>query len=208
MKLIKGCVIGIVMLALTAGCMPKRMPEEKGKRIPLSQVLTTTLKRYAGVNTLQTRLFVQLELKGEYYILRGILLYERPACLRLRLTHDLGGTVGEVIYNEGLLFLLLPTEEKIYQGWIEEGESQKAETLFLTMVYSDYAERAKGPTFPTRIYGQAEGMEVRFDMKLKDPQVDLPLPQGAFCPPTAGWEIHPLEDLKDLLHKMGAAGGP
>jgi hypothetical protein len=206
MKLIKRCVIGIVMLAVTAGCMPKRMPEEKGERISLSQLLTTTLRRYEGVNTLQSRLFVQLELKGEYYILRGILLYERPDHLRLRLTTNLGGTVGEVIYTEGLLFLLLPSEEKIYQGWIDEGESQKAKTLLLTMVYSDYAEM-EGRRFPTRIYGAGEGMEVWFDMKLKNPQVDLPLPQGAFCPPTAGWEIHPLEDLKSLLHKMEAAGG-
>jgi hypothetical protein len=207
MKLIKGCIIVICMLAVTAGCMPKRMPEEKGERIPLSQVLKTTLKRYEGINTLQSQLFVQLELRGEYYILRGILLYERPARLRLRLTTNLGGTVGEVIYTEGLLFLLLPTEGKIYQGWIEEESSQRSETLYLTMIYSNYAERAEGPTFPTRIYAQAEGMEVRFDMKLKNPQVDLPLPQGAFLPPTAGWEIHPLEDLKTLLHKMEAAGG-
>jgi hypothetical protein len=208
MKLIKGCVIAIILLAVTAGCMPKRMPEEKGERLPLSQVLTQTISRYEGVNTLQSRLFVQLELQGMYYVLQGILLYEKPNHLRLRLTTNLGGTVGELIYNEGHLFLLLPTEEKIYQGWIEEGSSQRSETLFLTMVYSGYAERAEGPTFPTRIYGQAEGMEVRFDMKLKDPQVDLPLPQGAFCPPTADWEIHPLEDLKHLLQRIEATRGP
>jgi hypothetical protein len=207
MKLIKGCVIGIVMLTVTAGCMPKRMPEEKGERIPLSQVLTQTIRRYEGINTLQSQLFVQLELRDEYHVLQGILLYERPSRLRLRLTTNLGGTVGEVIYNKGLLFILLPTEGKIYQGWIEEESPRGTETLFLTMVYSDYAETDRG-RFPTRIYGKAEGMEVRFDMKLKDPQVDLALPADAFFPPTAGWEIHPLEDLKHLLQRIEAAGGP
>jgi len=207
MKLIKGCGIVIIMLALTAGCMPKRIPEEKGERIPLSQVLTQTLRRYERINTLQSQLFVKLELRGEYYILRGILLYERPARLRLRLTHDLGGTVGEVIYNEGLLSILLPTEGKIYQGWIEEGGNPETETLFLTMVYDDYAETEAG-RFPTRIYGETEGMEVRFDMTLKEPQVDLMLPQGAFCPPTAGWELYPLEDLKHLLRGIKAGAGP
>ena len=203
MKLIKGFVIAIVMLALTAGCMPKRILEEKGERIPLSQVLTKTLKRYEGVNTLQARLFVKLDLRDEYYILQGILLYERPARVRLRLTTNFGGTVGEVIYNEGLLCILLPSKDKIYQGWIEEGEIPKSETLFLSIAYSDDVEIG-GLGFPTRISGEGEGMGIRFDVKLKDPQVDLPLPEGAFSPPTAGWEIHPLEDLKDLLQKIEA----
>jgi hypothetical protein len=206
MKLIKGFVIVIVMLALTVGCVPKRIPEEKGERIPLSQVLPYTLSRYEGINTLQSRLFVQLELRDEYYVLQGVLLYERPARLRLRLTTNFGGTVGEVIYNEGMIFILLPSEGKIYQGWIEEGENPKAETLFLIMAFSDDDE-TEGLGFPTRISGDGEGMGIRFDMKLKNPQVDLPLPERAFFPPLGGWEIHPLEDLKDLLNKIEAGAG-
>jgi hypothetical protein len=207
MKLIKYWIVIIVMLAVTAGCMPKRIPEEAGERIPLSQVLTTTLQRYEGVNTLQTPLFVQLELRGEYYALQGILLYEGPARLRLRLTHNLGGTVGEVIYDEGLLLLLFPTEGKIYQGRIEERPSQKAESFFLTMTYSDYQE-IEGRRLPTRISGRGAGGDIRFNLKLKKPRVDLPLPARAFYPATAGCEVHPLEDLKDLLHKIEAGAGP
>jgi hypothetical protein len=207
MKLIKRFVIVIVMLAVTAGCMPKRIPEGRGERIPLSQVLTQTLRRYEGINTLQARLFVKLELRDAYYVLQGVLLYERPARLRLRLTTNFGGTVGEVIYNEGLLCILLPSEGKIYQGWLEEGENPKAETLFLTMVYNDYTE-LEGRHFPTRISGEGEGMEIWFNIKLKDPQVDLPLAEDAFIPATAGWEIHPLEDLKLLLQVIKAGEGP
>ena len=204
MKLIKGFGIVIVMLALVAGCLPKRMPEEKGERIPLSQVFTQTLRRYEGINTLRSRLVVHLDLRDEYYILQGVLLYERPARLRLRLTTTFGGTVvGEVIYNEGLLCLLLPSQEKIFRGWIEEGENPQGETLFLTMTYIDTEERG----FPTRISGEGYGMGIRFDIKLKDPQVDLPLPQGAFALPPGGWEVHPLEDLKYLLHKIEAGAG-
>lgn len=203
MKLIKGFVIGMGMLALIAGCVPKKIPEEKGERIPLSQVLAQTLRRYEGINTLQSRLFVQLDLRDEYYVLQGVLLYEKPARLRLRLTTNFGGTVGEVIYNEGLIFILLPSEGKLYRGWIEEGENQKAETLFLIMAYSNDDE-TEGPGFPTRISGKGEGMEIRFNIKLKNPQVDLPLAENAFIPATVGWEIHPLEDLKDFLHKIEA----
>jgi hypothetical protein len=206
MKVIKEFVIVIVMLALTAGCAPKKIPEEKGERIPLSQVLTQTLKRYEGINTLQSRLFVQLDLRDEYYVLQGVLLYERPARLRLRLTTNFGGTVGEVIYNEGFLSLLFPSKGQIYQGWIEEGENPKGETLFLTMAYNDYMD-LEGQHFPTCISGKGEGMEIRFNIKLKDPQVDLPLAEDAFIPATVGWEVHPLEDLNDLLHKIEAGAG-
>jgi hypothetical protein len=206
MKLIKGFVIVAIMLALTAGCMPKKIPEEKGERIPLSQVLSHTLKRYEGINTLQSQLFVQLNLRDEYYVLQGILLYERPARLRLRLTTNFGGTVGEVIYNEGFVCILFPSKGQIYQGWIDEGENPKEETLFLIMAYSN-DDKTEGLGFPTRISGEGEGIGIRFDMKLKDPQVDLLLPEGAFIPPSGGWEIHPLEDLKDLLHKIETGAG-
>ena len=203
MKLIKRLGIVFVMLALATGCVPKRMPEGKGERMPISQVLTQTLMRYEGINTLQSRLFVHLDLRDEYYILQGVLLYERPARLRLRLTTNVGGTVGEVIYNEGLLLILFPSEETIFRGWLGEGENPQAEPLFLTMAYSD----REGRGFPTRISGEGEEMGIRFDMKLKDPQVDLPLPQEAFSLPPGGWEVHPLEDLKYLLHKIKAGAG-
>ena len=118
MKLIKGLVIGMVMLALTVGCVPKKIPEGKGERIPLSQVLPQTLRKYEGVNTLQSRLFVQLDLRDEYYVLQGVLLYERPARLRLRLSTNFGGTVGEVIYNEGFVFIILPSA--LPSSWLWE----------------------------------------------------------------------------------------
>ena len=198
MKLIKRLGIVFVMLALATGCVPKRMPEGKGERMPISQVLTQTLMRYEGINTLQSRLFVHLDLRDEYYILQGVLLYERPARLRLRLTTNVGGTVGEVIYDEGFLLILFPSEEKVFRGWLGEGENPQAEPLLLTMAYSD----REGRGFPTRISGEGEEMGIRFDIKLKDPQVDLPLPQEAFSLPPGGWEVHPLEDLKFLLHKI------
>ena len=206
MKLIKGFAIVAIMLALTVGCVPKKIPEEKGERIPLPQVLSHTLKRYEGINTLQSQLFVQLNLRDEYYVLQGLFLYERPARLRLRLTTNFGGTVGEVIYNEGFVCILFPSKEQIYQGWIDEGENPKGETLFLIMAYGN-DDKTEGWSFPTRISGKGEGMGIRFDMKLKDPQVDLSLPEGAFIPPSGEWEIHPLEDLKDLLHKIETGAG-
>jgi len=207
MKLIKGCILVIVVLAVTAGCAPKRVPEEKGESIPLSQVLTQTLKRYEGINTLQTQVSVKLDMWGDLYLLRGVFLYENPASLRLRLAASLGPTVGEVIYTEGLLAILVPSKGKIYQGWIGEGEHPALETILLTMVYADYSE-IEGRGFPTRIYGEGEGLGVRFDVKLKNPQVDIALPEGAFSPPTEGWEVHPLEELKDLLQGVEVGKGP
>jgi hypothetical protein len=198
MRFIKYGVLVLIVLALTAGCAVQRLPMEQGERIPLPQVLQQTLRHYEGIDTLQTPLFIQLELRDEYYVLRGILLYERPARLRLQLTSSLGNTVGEVIYNDGLLSILLPSKERIYQGRIEEEEGGRGDVLFLTMVYNDYKEIGDR-RFPTRIYGEGEEMGLRFNVKLKDPQVDCALPEGAFTPPAREWEVHPLSELKGLF---------
>jgi hypothetical protein len=189
----------VIMLAMIAACAPQRLPVEKGERIPISQILAHTLKQYEGINTLQTQLFIQLELRDEYYMLRGVLLYERPSRVRLQLSSSLGGTVGEVLYNEGLLSLLVPSKERVYQGRINEGEGREGYSLFLTMVYNDYKEIGGGRRLPTRIYGEGDEVAIRFNVRLKDPQVDCTLPEGAFSLPTGKWEVHPLSELKGLL---------
>ncbi len=198
MRFIQCGVLVLIVLTMTAGCAPRRLPLEKGERIPLPQVLQQTLSHYEGINTLQTQLFIQLEMRDEYYVLRGVLLYERPTRMRLQLRSSLGGTVGEVIYNEGLISILLPSKGRIYQGRIEEREGKGGDDLFLILVYNDYAEIG-GRRFPTRIYGEGEGMSLRFNVRLKDPQVDCVLPEGAFNPAVAGWELHPLSELKGLF---------
>ncbi len=206
MKFLRCCLISVIILAVVMGCVPKRVPEGEWEKIPLSQVLPVTLMRYQDVSSLQARLFVKLEIREEFYLLRGVLLYERPAHLRLRLASSLGGTVGEVIYSEGLLYILLPTEGKIYMGWLEQGTRRGEDTLFLKMSYQEYNETGTGG-FPTRIYGEVEDKGIRFELRLKEPQVDLPLPEGAFVPITAGWEVHPLADLKELLPRSGVEEG-
>jgi hypothetical protein len=198
MRFIRYGVIVLVLLAMTAGCAPQRLPLEKGEKVPLDQVLAQTLIQYKGINTLRAQLFIQLELRDEYYVLRGVLLYERPDRLRLQLTSSLGNTVGEVIYDQGLLSILLPSKERIYQGSLEGGEGRGGDALFVTMIYDDYAEIG-GTRFPTRICGEGEEVAIRFNVKLKAPQVDIALPEGAFTPPTAGWEVHPLSELKGLF---------
>jgi hypothetical protein len=201
MRFIQYVIIVFIVLAMIAGCAPQRLPLEKGERIPLSQLLEQTLRRYEGINTLQTQLFIQLELRDEYYVLRGVLLYEKPDRVRLQLTSSLGGTVGEVFYNEGLISILLPSKGRIYQGRIEEEDVKEGDALFLILVYNDYVETGD-KSFPTRIYGEGEKMAIRFNVKLKDPQVDCSLPDGVFNPPTSGWEKHPLSELKGLLARI------
>jgi hypothetical protein len=198
MRFIQYGIIVLIVLVMTAGCAPQRLPLEKGERIPLSRILAHTLRQYEGINTLQTPLFIQLELRDEYYVLRGVLLYERPARLRLQLSSSLGGTVGEVIYNEGLISILLPSKGRIYQGRIEEREGKEGDSLFLILVYNDYVEMG-GRHFPTRIYGEGEEIDLRLNVRLKDPEVDIALPEGAFSLPAGNWEVHPLSELKGLL---------
>lgn len=203
MKFVRNFLISLITIAVITGCMPKRLPEreEEEENVPLSQALVTALNRYRGVSSLRAQLFAKVEVREEFQLLRGVLLYERPAHLRLRLTTPIGGTVGEVIYSEGLISILLPTEGKMYRGLLKKEGPCTGDTLFLTMTFRDYQEIG-GRSFPTRIYGEVEGKRIRFDLKLKKPQVNLPLPERAFIPATAGWEILPLADLKGLLSRL------
>ncbi len=198
MRFIRYGIVVLIVFAMIAGCAPQRLPMEKGERIPISRILAHTLRQYEGIHTLQTQLFIQLELRDEYYVLRGVLLYEKPSRLRMQLSSSLGGTVGEVIYNEGFLSLLVPSKERIYQGRINEGEGQEGYTLFLTMSYGDYQEIG-GRRFPTRIYGEGEKIDLRINVRLKDPEVDCALPEGTFSPPAGNWKVYPLSELKGLL---------
>jgi hypothetical protein len=206
MKFIKSCFIYGIIIVELIGCVPKKLPEGDVEKIPLSLALTRVLKRYQGVHSLQAQIFAKVEVREEFHLLRGALLYERPAHLHLRLTSALGGTVGEVIYSKDFLSLLVPSEGKIYMGWIGKGDSQGGDTIFLTITYGDYQEMG-GERFPTHIYCEIEEKGVRFELRLKEPQVNLPLPEGAFVLTTAGWEICPLEDLKGLFFKPGSGEG-
>jgi hypothetical protein len=106
-----------------------------------------------------------------------------------------------MIYTDGLLTILVPSEEKLFQGRLEE-TWLKDEDLSLTMSFQDYLNAERGP-FPTYVYGEVEDQGFRFELKLMEPKVDVPLPAGAFIPRNLGWEEHPLADLKELLTRRG-----
>src|SRR4030042_3164181 len=98
---------------MVLGCAPKRMPEEKGEGVPLSQVLPVIATKYQGVRSLQAQITAKLEVQQELYLLHGILLYENPSSLRLQLAITPGPTAGEVIYTDGLLMILVPSAGKL-----------------------------------------------------------------------------------------------
>jgi hypothetical protein len=93
--------------------------------------------------------------------------------------------------------ILVPSAERIYQGRLQETMPEE-EVLSLVMSFQDYLDTEHG-RFPTRLYGETEDGVSRFELRLKEPKIDEPLPSGAFVPRTAGWEVHPLSDLKELL---------
>ena len=187
---------------MVLGCAPKRLPEGEEEKVPLSKALTETLRKYRGMTSLQAQLFLKLEVREEFHLLRGVLLYKRPGQLRLRLTSAFGGTVAEVVYNEGFLSILMPSKRTIYMGWTSESDPWGEDTFLLKMAYKDYADAAGG-RFPTRIYGEVEGEGISFELRLKEPRVNVALPQEVFSPTTAGWKIRPLADLKKLLSSPG-----
>jgi hypothetical protein len=199
-------VLSICALILGLGCAPKRIPMPEGEKIPLSQVLSVIAMKYQGVRSLRAQVTVKLEVQDESYLLQGFFLYENPASLRLQLATSLGPTIGEMIYTDGLLTILVPSEEKLFQGRLEETWLND-ENLFLTMSFQDYLDTEHGP-LPTCVYGEVEDAGFRFELRLKEPTIDVPLPAGAFIPRNLGWEEHPLADLKGLLQARSKEGRP
>jgi hypothetical protein len=201
MKSLRHVLIALTIFAMALGCAPKRMPEEAGEEVFLPQVVPLIITKYQGVRSLQAQVTVKLQVQDEFYLLHGLFLYENPASLRLQLAPNLGPTVGEMIYTDGLLTILVPSEERLYQGWLQDTGPEE-EALALTMSFQDYVDAEHG-RFPTRVFGETEGGELRFELRLKVPKVDAPVPAGAFVPHTLGWEQRPLADLKELLYYAG-----
>ena len=193
MKLRAYALIMVMLCAVVPGCAPQKMPQEGEETVPLAQVFAEITRQYQGVASLQAQASLKLEVQGEYYVLQGPFLYENPDSLRMRFAVSLGPTVGEIIYTNGLLQVLVPSEGKLYQGRLQEGSS-----LFLTMRFQDYQEATPG-RFPTSISGDLEAIGLRFELRMKEPRINLPLPPGAFAPGQTGWKIYPLADLKEFL---------
>jgi hypothetical protein len=198
MKLHAYMSILIILSAVIIGCAPRMMMQEGGEAVPLARVFAEITRRYQGVDTLQAWASLKLEVQGEYYALQGPFLYKNPGSLRMRFAAGLGPTMGEFIYTNGLLQVLVPSEEKLYQGMLPENSS-----LFLTMRFQDYQDAQSG-RFPRDISGNLEAIGLRFELRMKEPQVNLPLPPGAFDPGQTGWKVYPLADLeKFVADKMG-----
>lgn len=198
MTSLKYGLVTLSICAIALGCAPTRMPEQEGEKVPLSRVIPLITTQYQGVRSLQAQVTVKLEVQEEFYLLHGLFLYENPASLRLQLAANLGPTLGEVIYADGLLTILVPSEERLYQGWLQETGPEEG-TPSLAMSFQDYLDAEHG-RFPTRLYGEAEGAGLRFELRLREPKINVPVPAGAFIPRTVGWEIRPLADLKELLY--------
>jgi outer membrane lipoprotein-sorting protein len=198
MSSLKYALIILSICAMVLGCATKRMPEEKGEGVSLSQVLPVIATKYQGVRSLQAQVTAKLEVQQELYLMHGIILYENPSSLRLQLAMSLGPTAGEVIYTDGLLMILVPSEGTLYRGRLQETRDGE-EAVLLTVSFQDFQDTEHG-SVPLRIYGETRDGGLRFELRLKDIKVNTPLPAGAFAPRTGGWEVHPLADLKELLY--------
>jgi hypothetical protein len=199
MKLHAYTLIMAILCAVVVGCAPQKMLPEGGETVPLDRVFAEITRHFqeAGVASLQTQASLKLEVQGEYYVLQGPFLYENPDSLRMRYTVvSLGPTVGEIIYTDGLLQILVPSEGKLYQGRLPENSF-----LFLTVRFRDYQDAPSG-RFPTNISGDLEAMGLRFELRMKEAQINLPLPPGAFDPGQTAWKIYPLADLEEFIAGM------
>jgi len=188
------------------GCLPKRLERETRPR-PLADVVKSVTEAYQGVNSLTGRISVRALAEGEGYYAQGILWYEKPDSLRIRLTAPLGGTVGDVLTSRGLVYIALPATGKAFVGQVTGTSGASLGDLLVQVEYAEHEER-DGVRVPTRIYGVVEPFSFRFDVKLKTFEVNRPLPDAVFGRAPEGYEYLPLSALKSFLGWAAEEGKP
>lgn len=192
MRMARSTIVFFFFLALTMGCTTQMPVAQLGEEVPLSELFLYITRQFGGVETIRTHLSVQLEFGDEYYVLRGVMIYEKPGRLRLELASGLGGVVVELLHEEGVLSILLPSSGEIYQG-VVPAEGCEGRMRIVCDEYQDIGERR----IPARISG--EGIGVVFRVRFTETEVDVPLPSGAFTMPQVGWKVRPLEELARIV---------
>jgi len=206
LRLAERCFIVTLILVVIMGCAPKRLRDEKSESVHLAHTLPSLLRKYQGVPSLYARLSLKVQLREQLHFARGMVVYARPERLRIKVTTPLGGTVGDIIFIEGFLRLILPAKGRAYCGRIDELDLKGYEQLTVEMTYGEYMNEG-GWYFPTRIYAEVEKLGMRFELTLKDVQVSVSPPEGIFALTTGDFDVVPLAELWRHLRRTDSQGG-
>ncbi len=182
----------LILASVLWGCPKKVVVTPPTIENPVAKILES----FSPVETLQARTSMRIDIvrNGEEmnFLLNGNLLYQKPNQLRLLGYHPLGMGLFDAIYLDGEFFLLIPFQKRAYTGEVSEFEDliEKAGPIEIQL------ERPEGSEIPNRIRINVIEKEARIDIRLKNPSINVSLPEDSFkWVVPEGVEVKPLAQL-------------
>ncbi len=170
-------VAGLVL----AGC-PKRPPPPAPpvEKPPFVNPIEKILEIFSFADTLQSKASIRIDMvkEGEkqYYVLNGLILYQKPDKLRILGYHPLGMGLFDALYQGGEFSLLLPLQKLAFTGEVSEFEDAMSRVGGIEVTSGINEMR----NVPNRIRINIVQKEIEIDLRLKEVQVNQPLPEDAF----------------------------
>ena len=171
---------GFFLLSLLlSGCPKKVVIVPPFQAPPVKNPVNALLEAFSDAENFQSKASIRVEAlrNGQRmnFLLNGTVLYEKPDKLRILGYHPLGMGVFDALYRGGEFFLLSPIEKKAYTGEILDFED-----LIEKVGVRISTEKTPGIMVPTLIRIGVDEPETHVDLRLKEIEVNSPLPDDTF----------------------------
>jgi outer membrane lipoprotein-sorting protein len=191
-------LVGSILASLLLTGCPKKMVRVPPPPMPRAEnPLETLLEAFSTAQTLQAKASIRIDTvsKGEEmnYRIQGIVFYKKPGTLRVLGYNPfpLPMDLFDALYEEGEFFLLVPFQKKAYTGEVSEFKD-----LIKKSDIRMAAEKSDAHGVPDRIRIDIVEKKTSIDIRLREVQLNVPLPEDSFAwTVPEGVEVRPLDQL-------------
>ena len=192
-------ILAIFLFGLfLAGC-PKRPPQPLPpiEKPPYVNPLDKVLEILSFAESLQARASIRIDMvrDGEkmFFLLNGVVLYQRPDKLRIMGYHPLGIGLFDALYRNGEFFLLIPLQKRAFTGEVSQFDDsmRKAGEIRIT------SSKDEMRNIPNRVQINIIEKEIEIDLRLKEILVNQELPEDSFQ-----WALPEGVDVKPLTRLL------
>ena len=188
-------ILAIFLFSLfLAGC-PKRPPEPllPIEKPPYVNPLDKVVEILSFAESLQARASIRIDMvrDGEkmFFLLNGVVLYQRPDKLRIMGYHPLGMGLFDALYRNGEFFLLIPLQKRAFTGEVSQVDDSMKKVGEIRITSSKDEMR----NIPNRVQINIVEKEIEIDLRLKEILVNQELPEDSFQ-----WTLPDGVDVKPL----------
>ena len=166
---------------LLAGCPKKPVaPPPLLEKPPFVNPIEKVLEILNFADTLQAKAAVRIDMvrngEKEFFLLNGVVLYQKPDMLRIFGYHPLGMGLFDALYHKGEFSLLLPLQKIAFIGEVYQFEDAMRKVGEIRITSGKNEMR----NIPNRIRINLVEKEIEIDLRLKEILVNQDLSEDAF----------------------------